>query len=221
MIAYEELAAALERWRVRNGHPATPPLFADVPGAPAFDPSPTVQAVPPAPRPRSETPAVVVAAPPPPRAAAPPPPPAGRTMQFGIAAPTMVAAAPPIAAMAVETDGGDLGEADMYEEAAVDEAAVDAVDHYDNEGNDFAMAFGTTAAGAIGEEAEETRVGGDTASSADGWPEANTVSTYGWGQAPPAPPAVVVEDALADAEIVSEADVEDESTHIGQPGPRN
>lgn len=29
MIAYEELSAALERWRVKNGLPGTPPLFAD------------------------------------------------------------------------------------------------------------------------------------------------------------------------------------------------
>jgi hypothetical protein len=215
MIAYEELAAALERWRVRNGHPATPPLFSDVPATPGFEPISTVQAVAPAPR-RPEPAAVIVAAPPPQRAAAPPPPPGGRTIQFGIAAPTVVAAPPTLAMPAIEADTADLGDADMLVEAAVE----DSVDQYDNEGNDFAMAFGATASGAIGEEVEPTRVSGDAGSSADGWPEANTVSTYGWGQpAPAAAPVVVVDDA--EGEIVSEADVEDESTHIGQPGRRN
>ncbi|MBZ0233447.1 MAG: hypothetical protein K8M05_14065, partial [Deltaproteobacteria bacterium] len=51
MIPYEELSAALERWRVKNGLPGTPPLFAegstmrrDAPAPAAAAPAPSYSA---------------------------------------------------------------------------------------------------------------------------------------------------------------------------------
>lgn len=194
MIAYDELAAALERWRIRNGLPATPPLFADARGAtppPAPRATQAIAAAPPPP-----APAPVAAAP----HRAPPPPPSGRATLFGMPAAAPPAPAPTAAMELVppppDDDGGDLGEADVLEES----------DPYDNEGSDFAVAFAAEP-GAGGD--EPTRAGGDAGSSADGWPEAHTVSTYGWGQPPPAPaPARSVE-------------ADDEATHIGDPSRRD
>lgn len=210
MIAYEELAAALERWRIRNGLPATPPLFADSRGVSAPPAAPrSTQAIAAAPPPPAVVvapppvvvapPAVVVAPPAPARGPAPPPPPSGRTTLFGMPAPTVPAAAPATAAMEAvpappEDEVGDLGEADVLEESG---------DPYDNEGNDYAVSFGSTAAGALGDDGGDTRVSGDAGSSADGWPEARTVMSHGWGQ-PAAARTVEVDEA-------------DEATQIGAP----
>jgi hypothetical protein len=167
MIAYDELAAALERWRHRQGLPTSAPLFAD-----GGSPRP-----PPPPAPAARTAQAIASAPPPPAATpaaqagrAPPPPPSGRSTIMGMAAPVI---APPPAAPAA-ADGGVLEEADVLEESG-----------------DLATGF----------DGEPTRATGDAASSADGWPEARTVSTYGWGQAAPA--------------RTFEVDEADEATQIG------
>lgn len=166
MIAYDELAAALERWRTRNGLPATPPLFA---GAALPRATQAVAAVPPP----TSSPAIV---------RSPPPPPAsGRSTMIGMAAPAVApppaAAAMPLAAPLDE----EYGEAEVLEEPG---------DQYDNEGKDFAVGFdGSTNPGA--------------GSSADGWPEANTVMSHGWGQ------------AATRATSPSVADDGEEATHIG------
>lgn len=181
MIAYDELAAALERWRHRQGLPTSAPLFADGAAPTTRPPTP-----PPAPAPRATQ--AIAAAPPPPAATpaaqagrAPPPPPSGRSTLMGMAAPVI---APPPAAPAAPADGGVLEEADVLEESG---------DPYDNRGGDFAVGFEG--------EGEPTRATGDAASSADGWPEARTVSTYGWGQ--PAPARTI------------EVDDSEEATQIG------
>ena len=180
MIAYDELSAALERWRVRNGLLATPPLFADGRGAaPPLRATPAIAAAPP-----------LAQAAPAPHREPPPPPPSARQTVMGMAAPVPVPA-PPAAMELVppppDDDGADLGEADVVEEA----------DPYDNQGSDFAVGFASDPS-----EGEATRAGGGPTTQAE-WPEANTVSTYGWGQAAPARPEPV--------------DDLDEATHIGDP----
>ena len=173
MIAYEELAAALERWRTRNGLPATPPLFAGAP--PPARATQAVAAVPPPPVAAVPLP-VALATP----VRSPPPPPSGRATMIGMAAP-VIAAAPPPAPAPMELAADDsLDEPEVIEEAG---------DQYDNAGNDYAVGFDGQGAPEAG-------------SSADGWPEAHTVATHGWGQ--PAPRAAEVDDA-------------DEATHIGEP----
>lgn len=169
MIAYDELAAALERWRIRNGLPANPPLFTEARGS---SPPP-----PPGARPTQS----IAAAPPPPGAIAPPartppPPPSGRATLFGMPAATVVAPPPTAtigaAATTVVPPLDDLGEADVLEESG---------DPYDNEGSDFAVGFGSTAAGALGEAdgEEATRAGAGAASSGDRWPvEADDEATH-------------------------------------------
>ncbi len=139
MIAYDELAAALQRWRVQNGLPIVTPVFAATPrtgAAPAYAaPAPAYAAPAPAyaaPAPAYAAPAPAYAAPAP-RTAPPTAPPSGRSTLFGVAPPPVAAYTP------IETL--DEGAEDLIDAEVVD----DSQDVYDNEGSDFAVAFGGSA----------------------------------------------------------------------------
>jgi hypothetical protein len=185
MIAYEELAAALERWRIRNGLPGTPPLFADGPRT----------AVPPvaayAPPVAAYAPPVAAYAPPP----APPPAPAPRP-------------APPIAPPpSSETIDDDL---DVLDEDHLDNDGPDFVMGFDS-----APAKAAALPGLTDDDAREASLIGGTdpgivpPPADDVWPEAagyqpgdaTASAGYGWGEQagsgpPPAPKplAAVVDD---------------------------
>src|SRR5688572_10176134 len=130
MIPYEELAAALDRWRARNGLPTSAALFDGGPTRVAA-PAPMPAAAPAA----TAVPAPAAAAP---RTAPPSAPPGGRSTLFGVAAPAPAAAA---AAAAYPARGGT----ETYDESVDDLADSDVVEHaedvYDIEGEDFAMQF--------------------------------------------------------------------------------
>lgn len=206
MIAYEELAAALERWRIRNGLPGTPPLFADgartsaapaaqyaAPAAPYA--APVAYAAPAAPAAPYAAPAASYAPPAAARAPAAPPAAAPRT-------------APPSPPPSAETIDDDLADADVLDE-----------DHLDNDGPDFAVGFDSGAhatagrrpqAGMTSDDEREAAVLGGTdpgiVPPADAWPEAAAYSpneataatNYGWNQGneprPAAPVAPVADD---------------------------
>lgn len=127
MIAYEELSAALERWRVKNGLPGTPPLFAEgsTMKRPAAAPPPSYTA----PAASYSAPAASYSAPAPsysapaPSYSAPPPAPAP-------AAPKMP---PPPSPETLDEDVGEFAEDDVLAEAELD-----------NEGPDYAMSFGSS-----------------------------------------------------------------------------
>ncbi len=182
MIAYEELAAALERWRIRNGLPGTPPLFADGPRKPVAasvaqaayaTPAAAAYAAPAAPAYAAPAAPAYVA----PAAAAYAPPPAPRP-------------APPIAPPPAETIDDDV---DVLDE-----------DHLDNDGPDFAMSFDSGAAKrpalSADDAHEASQIGGtdpgiipaadDEDEGDDVWPEAASYAS------PPAskPAAAVVDD---------------------------
>ncbi|MBL8625251.1 MAG: hypothetical protein JNK64_28330 [Myxococcales bacterium] len=174
MIAYADLAAALDRWRVRNGLPITgsapPPPVANV--AAVLTPRPA-----PAPAP--------VAAPPPPVARTAPPP----------------APAPAAAAMLVddEVDADMLETADEYDNEGQDFAMS-----FSGPPAAASGSIGGTIGGTIGDDdVEESThigagVGGDDAFGASPttavpppsqWPEAKewpaeatAAAAYGWGQ---------------------------------------
>lgn len=180
MIAYEELAAALERWRIRNGLPGTPPLFADGPRKPVA--ASVAQAAYAAPAAYAPPPAAAYAPPPVAAYAAPAPaayaPPAPRT-------------APPIAPPALGAETID-DEVDVLDE-----------DHLDNDGPDFAMAFDSGAAKRPAMSADDaheaSQIGGtdpgilppeDEDEGNDVWPEAASYAS----PAAPKPAAAVVDD---------------------------
>lgn len=123
MIPYEELSAALERWRVKNGLPGTPPLFAEGstmkrPSAAAPVPAPSVpsySAPPPAPAPAPSYGASSYGSGPlyaPPAAPAVPPPPSPETLDEAVD--------------------------EFVEDDVLDEAQLD------NEGPDYAMSFASS-----------------------------------------------------------------------------
>lgn len=123
MIPYEELSAALERWRVKNGLPGTPPLFAEG----STMKRPTAAAPAPAPSPYSAPAPAPVAAPSYGASSygsgpygAPPAPPA----------PAPRVPAPP-SPETLDEDVGEFAEDDVLAEAELD-----------NEGPDYAMSFG-------------------------------------------------------------------------------
>lgn len=206
MIPYQDLADALERWRVRNGKP-------------------TMASTTPAPRPviPAAAPAASVAAP---AAAAPrpapPAPPPGRTVH-GVPPPPQVAAL----AAQVQAQGArpptTLPADELHELDAdvLDEPAAE--DVYDNEGSDFAMTFGgppAAASGSIGHDEDEhtsmatapvtalddpfdaqtAAVRGDVwpeVAEAREWPPEQTNATaYGWGAShrPAAPGRATTDD---------------------------
>src|SRR5262245_21562978 len=105
MIPYEDLVAALERWRARNGLPVFNPALAAAPSAaPVARPS-----VPPGPR-------LATRAAPAPAPVAPPPAAPGRSTMFGVPP-----APAPRAPSALPIDDADLDALDVLEEAAVDD----------------------------------------------------------------------------------------------------
>lgn len=204
MIAYEELAAALERWRIRNGLPGTPPLFADGPRAAG-----TASGSYTAPAASYAAPAASYAAPaatyaPPAASYAPP------AASYARAPAPVPAAAPrtspPSPPPSAETIDEDLADADVLDE-----------DHLDNDGPDFAVGFDSGAhasgtrraqAGMTSDDEREAAVLGGTDPGivpppADVWPEAanyapneaTAATNYGWGQGnEPRPPATVAAD---------------------------
>jgi hypothetical protein len=189
MIAYDELSAALDRWRARMGLPATPPLFGDGRGGAPPGPRATqaVAAVPaPSPSPAAAAPPAAASA-----VRSPPPPPSGRSTMIGMAAP-VIGGAPPAAAPSATAAMPLTAPPD--EDALEAEVLEETGDPYDNAGTDFAQSFdGSTVAG------------GEAASSADGWPEARTVMTHGWGQQPaPAPRTIEVDDVEEATQIGDE-----------------
>ena len=174
MIAYADLAAALDRWRVRNGLPIT----GSAPPPPAANVAAVLTARPaPAPAP--------VAAPPPPVARTAPPP----------------APAPAPAAMLVddEVDADMLESADEYDNEGQDFAVS-----FSGPPAAASGSVGGTIGGTIGDEDVEesthigAAVGGDEAFGASPttavpppsqWPEAKewpaeatAAAAYGWGQ---------------------------------------
>jgi hypothetical protein len=120
MIPYEELSAALERWRVRNGLPGTPPLFAE--GSSMKRPA-AIVAPTPAPGPSFGTPAPAQSwsAPAPSFA---PPPAAARP------APVPAPMPPPPSPETLDESVDEFADDDVLDEASLD-----------NDGPDFAMAF--------------------------------------------------------------------------------
>ncbi len=134
MIPYEELSAALERWRVKNGLPGTPPLFAE--GSTMKRPSAAASTG--AATPSYSAPVSSYSAPPP---VAPPPTPApsysapsysassyGSGPQY--APPAAPAVPPPPSPETLDESVDEFAEDDVLDEAQLD-----------NEGPDYAMAF--------------------------------------------------------------------------------
>ncbi len=184
MIPYQELAAALEQWRVRTGLPTHAAM-------PVAAPRPVVAATPPPPTPMAP---IAVA---PPARVTPPAPPPGRSTMYGVPPPPAVVAAaarPPTNLPVDELDAEVLDE-----------------DHvYDNEGNDFAVSFSgppAAASGSIGHDGDGSTLAAVTAPvpalddpfdsetaavRADVWPEVaearewpaeqTNATAYGWGQ---------------------------------------
>jgi hypothetical protein len=121
MIPYEELSAALERWRVKNGLPGTPPLFAE--GSTMRRPAAIVAPTPaPAPAP---APVASWSAPAPSFA----PQPAGARP-----APAPMPMAPPPSSETLDESVDEFADDDVLDEASLD-----------NEGPDYAMPFASSA----------------------------------------------------------------------------
>jgi hypothetical protein len=149
MIPYEELSAALERWRVRNGLPGTPPLFAEgsTMKRPAAIVAPTPASAPaPAPAQSWSAPAPSFA---PPAAAARPAP---------------AAMPPPPSPETLDESVDEFADDDVLDEAALD-----------NDGPDFAMAFSSGPApapaplpAADDDDHESTQIGGSPRPAAPG-----------------------------------------------------
>lgn len=203
MIAYEELAAALERWRIRNGLPGTPPLFADGPmrlaSAAAAAPAPPATYAPP-PAYAPPVAAEPYAAPPERRAPPPPPPPGFESVNE-----------------TMDEDVSEFAEADVVDEAhdADGDAEGDADDeaHLDTDGPDFAMSFATSPA-ELAARAEAAAMNDDDAREAallgvtdpgivpppaDAWPDAAGYQTgdaggHAWGQPPGRAAATTIDD---------------------------
>jgi hypothetical protein len=169
MIPYEELSAALERWRVKNGLPGTPPLFAE--GSSMKRPAAIVAPTPapaPAPAPVQSWSAPAPSFAPPAAAARPapmpmPPPPSPQTLDESV---------------------DEFADDDVLDEASLD-----------NEGPDFAMSFGGSGPAArpsmsAEDEHEATQIGVTDPSIVP--PPANP----GWDHSPPRAPAGIDDDDL-------------------------
>ncbi len=170
MIPYEELAAALERWRIRNGLPGTPPLFADGPRLSTMAPAAVASYAPPA---------VTYAA----------PPVSSGPAAAAYAARPVPAMPPPPSAQTLDEDVDEFAEDDVLDEG-----------HLDTEGPDFAMAFDdsakakarATATTSADDDRESTLMGGTDPGIVPppaAWPEAHNVHINGGRQA-----ATVVDD---------------------------
>jgi hypothetical protein len=207
MIPYTELAAALERWRIRQGLPVSATPIAAAPSVAAVL-TPARTAPP-------QAPPAMRAAPPPPPSAPPSAPPvvAPPIAAAPIAAPPI--AAPPIAASPAVPPPPSAQTLDEVDEL------LEPADEYDNEGNDFSMTFGGPPAaasgsigGTIGDDVDEsTHIGAASTTAEDAfaavpttaapppppsaWPEARewpaeatAATAYGWGSShrPPGQP---------------------------------
>jgi hypothetical protein len=132
MIPYEELSAALERWRVKNGLPGTPPLFAE--GSTMSRPS-AMPAAAPAPSPYST-----------PSYSAPPPAPAPSYSASSYGSGPLYA--PPAAAPSVPPPPSPETLDEAVDEFAEDDVLDEA--QLDNDGPDYAMAFSDAPPAAAG-----------------------------------------------------------------------
>ncbi|HUQ01079.1 MAG TPA: hypothetical protein VM261_01230 [Kofleriaceae bacterium] len=127
MIPYEELSAALERWRVKNGLPGTPPLFAEGSTMKRQSAAASTGAA----APSYSAPAPSYSAPPP---VAPPPAPSYSASSYGsgplYAPPAAPAVPPPPSSETLDEAVDEFAEDDVLDEAQLD-----------NDGPDYAMAF--------------------------------------------------------------------------------